>query len=63
MTMNNILTSGCLRIIQTIPKLSSELLPDEKTSQNILKNNCVKTGLSWKSDVPHNKVVIRIVTT
>lgn len=38
MTMNNILSSGCLRIIQTIPKLSSELLPaDEKTSQNILK--------------------------
>ena len=43
-----------VRIIQTIPKLSSELLPaDEKRSQNTLKNNRFETVLLWKSNVPH----------
>ena len=44
----------------TLPKLSSEFLaPDKKISLNILeettviKDNRFKTGLLWKSGVPH----------
>ena len=49
-----------LKSYETLPKLSSELVPpNEKRSLNILeetafiKDNRVETGFLWKSNVPH----------